>query len=572
MSKYIEVPTFIIEGVFSQPVNGPVYIPDINKHTGALEYYRQALQMMESAEAYLEEICGGEFAKFSAEQFARQMSGNKEEVKASFIKDEGEIKLLVEQCETLPEQVECKPLEEPKTLTFKGLPPNLQKDPTVRFVGIPDKPKEEGTPIPQVNLRDPKPPKPKQFKEALLKILGQKTCNTEDVWVLSDEVIVPVLKEVGIDPDNSPWPINSYNDPETGKRVIQTLRRNITYAYRNSKEGYLKEGEALFRSSGKSRAWALTEYGARLAETYNPLTTEEINKKEELKSNNDMDKIFYEVIPSEENRTIQWINEQGPELLDKLVKHSARFGISRTIGILEDHTNEFLCDLIKTDKIGRWSDRKNGQAPTLGHIKGWLTNHISDQLEKNAREPICRAIHGAETKALRKAKKELMTHGDVDLAANNEPSFTCVVKSGNGDVSSTNFFVRRDKDSNDEEKTFFNTKSELDTMSGEIDRVAMIREILSKFSKTERAQAGIILEKLSNGYNLTDVKGVVDFNVDKILLKLQNYAAKFAHCNDMKHLLPRGVRKQLAREDQHKRFRSTLKYDKPKGSFESYSI
>lgn len=259
-----------------------------------------------------------------------------------------------------------------------------------------------GSRIPQVNLFGDLP-KPKEFVPALLKVMGQLTNNTAGVWINYDLVLEPVMKLVGINPKCSPWPIR-------GKEPSSVVR-NITYAYRNNKVGYRKN-KPLFKRTEVSRVWALTEEGARRARLYNPRGSKKLPslQKKKIHKHKDPEKVLHPIIPKDKNRSSKWMKKfqlENPNFHKELTYFASRkFSISHRIGLIEDHVNEFLCDLVAKDKVGRYYD-SNNIWPKMGHIKGWMYNHIVSQIRKNGTEPVCMSLHGALSESKREALKKI---------------------------------------------------------------------------------------------------------------------------------------------------------------------
>jgi hypothetical protein len=362
-------------------------------------------------------------------------------------------------------------------------------------------------------------PKPKSFKRAVLKVLGKVTGHDSSIWVLADDVIDLVLQEVGIDPSNSPWPV--YHSDDEG-RSYQTLKRNVTYAYRNSKEGYNNDTKALFRATEKPRAWALTDIGARKSEVFTSDLKGEM--PESINMATDIDELFDEEILPENNRTLAWVQERGEKLRLQLLKAAEKFRISKANGLLEDHVHEFLFDMIRRDKIGKWSDRRDGKMPTLSHVKSWLSNHITDQLENSAKEPVCRALYGAETKAIRKSKKRIKEGSDKRSdhrwakSCVDRPETACVAQGREKDDS-----VRMD---------FVCPNSQNSIESG-LSLDQMISSIAKDFSAHDQDEIRCILRGLSDGDELN--------MSEQMIQKLRASAAKVAKDSDMCHLIPESI-------------------------------
>lgn len=521
MSSTIQVPEFIASGVFQRPIPKNTFLPDVESSTDLLEYYRQAQQMLENAKNLLDEVSSSDFAIFSAEALAERngLKGNKPyfHVNASGdveLKFKGGQKVSIVAPETHSQPLSLKTFPEPRRVVFTGI--QHREKPVLRLESNSSLEKNE---IPQVDLDSETIPKPRMFRKALIKVLGYLTNHNSSMWVLAeDEVIDLVLKEVGIDPLNSPWPVYNSDDDS-----YQSLKRNITYAYRNSKEGYNQEDKAVFRATEKPKAWALTDLGSKISKEFNQQLASVVPA--EIKVSEDVDTLFDEDILPENNRTLRWINEKGEVLRVKLLKYAERFRISHANGLLEDHVHEFLFDMIRRDKIGKWSDRREGKMPSLSHVKNWLGNHITDQLENSAKEPVCRALYGAETKAIRKSKKRIKD--GTDKASDHRWAKTCANRP---EVSGVKRSVVHGYDSEDNIKIDFVCPNSTSKMEGDFAVKQMISTISNDFSPEEKLHIEQLLCSLNDGEEIN--------LPEQIMCRLKASAAKVAEDAGLCHLVP----------------------------------
>lgn len=274
-----------------------------------------------------------------------------------------------------------------------------------------------GIDISKMDLTREALPKPKEFKPALVKVLGQMTNNTPKVYVRSEDAIERVLAELGIPVDGCPWTM----------RGKPSVHRNIGYAYRNSKEGY-KASNPFFVASTDSGKWALNDLGAQEAAKYNPggSVPSGVVSEPVMRSN--------KPISPEDNRTLRWLNEQGTQFVEELKAFAApRFPRSVQLSKIEDHVQTFLLELIAEDKIGGYHDR-NGKWPKQTNVLSWWQrNSITSQLRAEGKEPVCMANHGAMTDSRRKAAEK----GDTSWAKT--PVGTPKVYTGTSDNPSLEF-------------------------------------------------------------------------------------------------------------------------------------
>jgi len=93
------------------------------------------------------------------------------------------------------------------------------------------------------------------FYEAVLLAIGYRTGFKPLEGVEMDVVLDEVLIIVGIDPENSPWPLKGR----------QGLYRRIHYAFRNQREGYTGQSRPVYTVQLDKGVWALSEEGAAYA-------------------------------------------------------------------------------------------------------------------------------------------------------------------------------------------------------------------------------------------------------------------------------------------------------------------
>jgi transcription antitermination factor NusG len=103
-----------------------------------------------------------------------------------------------------------------------------------------------------------KRPTARQFFDPLIKVLGRELSYRAGIGVPHKAVLDGVLREVGIDPDNSPWPLR-------GTKKKLGLHRIIGFALRNQRADidtsrYSGQREALCLCFGRG-LWGLTEEG-----------------------------------------------------------------------------------------------------------------------------------------------------------------------------------------------------------------------------------------------------------------------------------------------------------------------
>lgn len=110
-------------------------------------------------------------------------------------------------------------------------------------------------------------PTAKQFFDPLVKVLGRLTNFTPYIGVPYKSVLDPVLREVGIDPENSPWPLRG-SKPLGLYRIIGFAHRNQRPDLVSNKSGrevrYSGHREAFCLGLGRG-LWGLTESGVERA-------------------------------------------------------------------------------------------------------------------------------------------------------------------------------------------------------------------------------------------------------------------------------------------------------------------
>ena len=388
----------------------------------------------------------------------------------------------------------------------------------------------KGNLIPQVDLYG-ELPKPKEFVPALLKVLGQLTNNTADKWVNYNVVLEPVIRLVGIDPDDCPWPLRG-KDPSS-------VARNITYAYRNNKEGY-RSVNALFKKTEVSKVWALTDYGVQQAKLYNPDGASKLDslEQEDILVSEDATKVLYPILAPGENRSSLWIIEQGANLSKDLVSYaSRRFSISYNIGLIEDHVNEFLCELVEKDKIGRFFDR-HGLWPEIGEIKGWMTRNIITQIRKNGREPVCMSLHGALSKRGENLYKKV-SNGEV-LSKKEKTWFEVRAN----EISKTQNKISIERDDNTKSvsiKDFVGGDLE-NEMESSLGFDSLITTIVSKLQSSDNSQAlTSMLMKLKEGWSFEDLlltEEYIEVDIYRLMEDIKVAAAEAATQCELHDFVP----------------------------------
>lgn len=146
-----------------------------------------------------------------------------------------------------------------------------------------------------------KRPTARNFFDPLVKVLGIVTHYSPHTGVYYREVLDLVLEEYGIDPKDSPWPLEG-----AGGKAGLGLYRVISYAFRNQREGYSGSREpTCFLLDANKGLWALTEIGVQRAREMcglDPIASEIKDENEFLKGVED--------IPStsrDERDDISWV-------------------------------------------------------------------------------------------------------------------------------------------------------------------------------------------------------------------------------------------------------------------------
>ena len=157
-----------------------------------------------------------------------------------------------------------------------------------------------------------------QFREPVLKVIGRLTAFRDGAYAFGQDVILGVLKEVGLDPEMLPDGLTL--DGRHG------LTRGIQFAFRNQRAPHCGKKQVAYTVQGDGNMlWGLTTEGVEKART---------------------------LCGNEKNATSLWLtrhyNEIQPIMLAAIRK---RMVVSTRAGLAEDHLQGFFVKLVLRDGL-----------------------------------------------------------------------------------------------------------------------------------------------------------------------------------------------------------------------------
>lgn len=253
----------------------------------------------------------------------------------------------------------------------------------------------------------PKPPSLSHYIEPLLKVLGQRVGFKAGVFIPNKDIIPDIIREAGFDPDN----LEQYGDPGMGwsyeGQKPAGFRRQVSLAHRKlySKTGTVKlpKGQPQLTMTGKPRGqMALTDEG--------------VAKAKELCGVKD------DGTSSGGNATAQFLDKRlaetggiGGKLYALMCAAViSKLPLSATIGIVEDHVQNCLLNLIRRNALkGRLA---NGVRITDSHLATYAVRTGFTDIRKDGTEPVCREMYGARTERERAKQVKLGPLNDERLS------------------------------------------------------------------------------------------------------------------------------------------------------------
>lgn len=160
------------------------------------------------------------------------------------------------------------------------------------------------------------------------------------------------------------------------------LYRRVHFAWRNQRNGYCGSRQALCAKpiSGNRGEWALTREGVRHAKSLRDVYEGKFR------------------LSCGPNATAKFLAKDFRGLYDRLTLHLRRkMPKSDALDKVEDHAGNWLERVIARDGLRKRLEQKRPPAPS--QMCAWVRRSAYSDIRNEGREPVCRLLHGALTKA-----------------------------------------------------------------------------------------------------------------------------------------------------------------------------
>jgi len=235
-------------------------------------------------------------------------------------------------------------------------------------------------------------PRPKEslFYAPVVYLLGRLTNFRPYVGVNHKLIRDDVLRLAGIDPEDSPWPLQSISSQNRNG-----LYRVVHFGFYHQTRQYREESDALCckpldpESKGKRGWWALTDLGVKRAKALRAIYEGKIR------------------LSCGPNTTAQFLGENFSRFYDRVTLHLRhRMPRSELFDKVEDHAMSWIERVIQRD--GLRSRVVNRKPISASQVCVWARRGAYTDIRNEAREPVCRVFHGAQT------AKEIREHAEVN--------------------------------------------------------------------------------------------------------------------------------------------------------------
>ena len=186
-----------------------------------------------------------------------------------------------------------------------------------------------------------------------------------------------VLRLVGIDPANPPWPLK-----DSSKTAKDGIYRRVHFGWYHQTYKYRPVDRALCARpiNGKRGDWALTELGVRRAKQLREVFEGKI------------------VLSAGPNETAKFLAENYEKLYPRITSYLQRkMPKSAAHDKVEDHAQTWIERIIHRDGLRQRLEA--GKRPSPSHVCAWARRSAYTDIRNEGREPVCRVFHGALTKA-----------------------------------------------------------------------------------------------------------------------------------------------------------------------------
>jgi len=161
-------------------------------------------------------------------------------------------------------------------------------------------------------------------------------------------------------------------DPERIREQLRGVASNLEIEVARQK---LTREHAGDHAALASKGWALTYYGWHQLQEHQPAVSSQ---------------------PTGKSLTVQWVEQQGPMLIDRLRSYlRGKMPRSAAMSKLDDHVQQFLMNMIRRNALA--SRISNGEKIPISHVCGWCLRSAYSDIRNEGREPVTRTLHGALT-------------------------------------------------------------------------------------------------------------------------------------------------------------------------------
>jgi len=379
--------------------------------------------------------------------------------------------------------------------------------------------------------------KPIFFYDHILAAMGRAVNFQANLFVSNKQICYDVMTDAGMDFKTNPHPWFGHTKP-------QGLRRKICHGFRNMRPGFLgyKNG---FRGgipltlapidlnpTDKTKGmWALSEAGVLVAKMLNGIMEAETVEENEIENENEneienestetgatrWDFIIEEAKKTGKSYTITFLDYMIKEksLLPKMSNWvSIKCPTSSTLGLAEDHCNQFLLGLMERDALAKYVTEGTPMSPSK--IAAWAVKGAISEFRSWAQDGALRSSRGASTKQERDVQSAWENHDEWEYVMGDDgvsrmvlkekdtvkcdPSIqstktdkTVAVKDGTDDLNTLTEFVGGDLAQEADDQLHMNAA------------LQRIHEIIRKRRSTKADVFIPILEDLMEGYTVQQI-------------------------------------------------------------------
>ena len=233
-----------------------------------------------------------------------------------------------------------------------------------------------------------RPPSPRHFHSAILKVLGKAVRPGQVVYY--DTVLDPIIKVAGFDPEN----LAQYGDPAKGWRKEGRCSPPGFYRQIHIAVRYLSQSPKckvkLCRFGDRRGWWGLTKEGSHQAAALNGPNITALH----------LENMFREVGGMQHSALYRIL----------FAAIGRKLPVSQRADLVEDHIQQCVMLLIARDALRNRIEK--GLSITPSAIAAFAINSAINDCRDMARNPICRELYGARTDKERKTRQKVEWGGE----------------------------------------------------------------------------------------------------------------------------------------------------------------